>query len=303
MAGAGLKVLVADGDDPFYGRLSGMLAEVTAGSISTDRATSVDDTLGRLAHSRYDICLLSHRLMPGDGIDVLRNPQTQGIHTAFVLLAEQKRKELCYVALQNGAMDYLIKDELDSFSLMKSMAFSLYRKQKELELQIVALRDSLTGLGNRALFTEQAEILMRLAERGNAGLGVLFMDIDGFKPVNDRHGHAVGDKLLQGISTRISERLRKGDIVARWGGDEFTALLAGVVSRNSVQVVAETLAQAVTMPYSIDGHDIRIGLSYGTALFPEDSSDINDLVRMADHRMYEAKSAKKAGLAGSRMTW
>ncbi len=100
-----------------------------------------------------------------------------------------------------------------------------------------------------------------------------------------------------------AERLRKADIVARMGGDEFAALLVGVDNRQTVTQVANDVAQAVAQPYAIDGHDIQIGISCGSALFPDDSTNINDLVRLADHRMYDAKMRKKAATTRPEMAW
>ena len=303
MVTAALNVLVVDGDPAFCERLQIMLAESPAGTMVIDCATSIAEATDKLTASSFDLCLLDYHLGRDSGFEVLQLGQPLNQRTAFIILAEYASKDWCYAALHHGAMDYLVKGGLDGFGLTKSMAFSLFRKSKEMDLQAIAMRDPLTGIGNRTLFAEQAETLIRLAQRTRGRIGVLFMDIDGLKPVNDRHGHEVGDKLLQMVSHRISERLRKSDITARMGGDEFAALLAGIDNRQTVTQVASAVTQAVAQPYAIDGRDIRIGISCGSALFPDDSTNIDDLVRLADHRMYDSKMRKKAVAARSEMAW
>ena len=303
MAPAALKVLVVDDDPAFRERLLAMLGEVSAGAVAIECVTNIADAEERLNTHPFDLCLLDYQMGEVCGIELLRRVQRHHLRTAFIFLAEQARKDWCYAALHHGAMDYLIRGKLDSFGLTKSIAFSLFRKSKEWELQGMALRDPLTGVGNRTLFAEQAETLIRLAQRTRERIGVLFMDVDGLKPVNDSHGHAVGDELLRSVSKRLGERLRKGDIVARMVGDEFAALLVAVDDRQTVIRVAREVSEAVARPYQIEGREVRIGISCGTALFPEDSSDIDDLVRLADRRMYDAKLRKKADVARPEMSW
>ncbi len=304
MIGASLKILVVEDDPPYFHKLEAMLAATSVKAVEVHWASSIADALELIAHTHFDVCLMNSRVSGMCSAEIMHRGAILHSRTAFIVMADEARKDWCYSALENGAMDYLLKSDLSEFSLMKSLAFSLYRKTKEAELQVLALRDSLTGMGNRSLFTEQADTLIRLSQRTREKIGVLFMDVDGLKPVNDGFGHEVGDKLLQGIAGRITERLRKGDVVSRWGGDEFVALLPGVESMAGVNQVAATLVQAVVQPFMIDGSAIRIDLSCGGALYPDDSGDMAELVRIADQRMYDAKMIKKRECQkGGRMSW
>lgn len=298
-----LRVLVADGDLAFRDRLLATLDKVSMATLVVDCAADVAEAEAKLTSTAFDLCLLDYQLGEDGGIEVLRRVEGLQLRTAFIFLANETRKDWCYAALHHGAMDYLIKGDLDTFGLVKSIAFSLFRKSKEMELQGMALHDPLTGLGNRTLFAEQAKALIRQAQRTRERIGVLFLDVDGLKPVNDSLGHAIGDKLLRNVSDRLGERLRKGDIIARMGGDEFAALLVAVDDRHTVARLAQELTQAVAQPYTIDGRDIRIDISCGTAMFPDDSSDIDDLVRLADRRMYDNKERKKGAAARREMAW
>lgn len=304
MIGASLKILVVEDDPAYFLKLEAMLAATSVGAVEVVRGSHYGEALDKISHTHYDVCLLNFRSGDKTAVEILQRGKSLYPRTAFILMANEARKDWCYSALEHGAMDYVLKSELTEFGLMKSLSFSLFRKSKEVELQAIALRDALTGMGNRTLFAEQAETLIRLSQRTREKIGVLFMDIDGMKPVNDAHGHEVGDKVLQNAATRITERLRKGDIVSRWGGDEFVALLPGIESIGAVNQVAATLSQAVVQPYAIDGRSIRIDLSCGGAVYPDDSADINDLVRIADLRMYDAKMVKKRNCGvGGGVSW
>ena len=177
--------------------------------------------------------------------------------------------------------------------------------EREAELSASALRDSLTGLGNRQLFREQAGKLIQQAKRAQAQVGMVFMDVDGLKPVNDSHGHHAGDQLLQQVARRILTRTRESDVVARLGGDEFVALLPGIEGAQMVNRVASDLTNAIGQTaFEVAGHTIHVGMSCGTAVFPRDSDDVDELVRIADLRMYEHKSRRKAqGGQGRAMAW
>jgi len=154
----------------------------------------------------------------------------------------------------------------------------------------LAHHDLLTGLANRALLLERMEQELRQAQRDRSLLGVLYFDLDKFKPVNDQLGHAVGDLLLQVLAKRIQEEVRAGDTLARLGGDEFVILLHGVRSSRAGIVVAEKIRRAVELPFLIGGHDIRVTSSIGIAFFPEHSENVEGLLQCADSAMYRAKA-------------
>ena len=159
------------------------------------------------------------------------------------------------------------------------------------KLEFLAHHDALTGLPNRVLFSEHLEQGLSLARREQRGLGLLFIDLDEFKPVNDRHGHAVGDILLRQVGVRIREVLRRSDIVGRIGGDEFMVLLGQVGNPLDAARIAEKVRRALASPFLIDDKALSIGSSIGVALFPEHGLDAVELTRHADQAMYQAKHA------------
>lgn len=166
--------------------------------------------------------------------------------------------------------------------------------QTNKRIQFLAFHDALTGLPNRALFLDRLEQAMERAKRERRKLSVIFIDLDGFKEINDSLGHDIGDLLLQKIAQRIRDRLRRGtDTVARLGGDEFVVLMEDLNDSNNCIALATGIIEDVAVPLDLRGHAVRVGASMGIALFPEDSDDTLELMRRADIAMYSAKASGK----------
>ena len=163
------------------------------------------------------------------------------------------------------------------------------REQAE-RLEQLAYQDALTKLPNRALLGDRMEQALAQARRGGSMLAVGYLDLDLFKPVNDRHGHAAGDRLLVEMAQRLKGTLRSGDTVARLGGDEFVVILPGLRSREECEALVDRLLRAVAEPYEVaDGHVATMSASIGIRLVPPDDADADTLLRQADQAMYAAK--------------
>lgn len=167
------------------------------------------------------------------------------------------------------------------------------RVKAQYELTHLATHDSLTGLPNRTMFNEQLEIRFHSASRHERNLALFFMDLDGFKTINDTHGHEVGDKLLVELADRLRKCVRKEDIIARMGGDEFTMLLSEPHRIDDVTLVAEKLIETVNRPFRIGDHICHVGISIGISLFPRCADTSDKLLCLADDAMYAAKEAGK----------
>ncbi len=152
-----------------------------------------------------------------------------------------------------------------------------------------ALRDPLTGLHNRRSFAEQFAIAAARAERSGEHLGLLFVDLDRFKLVNDRYGHDRGDEVLVEVARRLESATRAGDVCGRQGGDEFLVLLAGVSGRGSVAEVASKLDEELEITVGEPSDGVVVGATIGTALYPDDGETLDELLRIADASMYTAK--------------
>ncbi len=164
-------------------------------------------------------------------------------------------------------------------------------------LEQMAHTDALTGLPNRALFFERCLMSMARARRNRERLALFFIDLDGFKAVNDTAGHAVGDRVLAAVGERLRRLLRDSDIVARIGGDEFVVLLHELLLPDQAEQVANKVLALFDTPYLIGEHSYDLGASIGIALYPDDGEDVETLLNHADSAMYQVKSGGKSGFA------
>lgn len=163
------------------------------------------------------------------------------------------------------------------------------RKRAEATIQYQAFHDLLTTLPNRALFNENLIISLQNAPNHQQNFAVMFLDLDRFKSINDTLGHAVGDRLLQDVAERLKSCLREGDMVARWGGDEFTILLTQINHADDAGKVAQRIIDALKLPFYLENQEINTSTSVGIAVYPEDGEDVDTLLKNADSALYEAK--------------
>jgi len=164
------------------------------------------------------------------------------------------------------------------------------RRRLEDELAHQAFRDSLTGLANRALFQDRLTQALARVARSHEPIGVLMLDLDGFKAINDTMGHDAGDEVLVEVAARLGTCVRPGDTVARRGGDEFTVLLENMEDPSVIELVAARVAEHVRKPFSLHGHELHVTTSIGMALSSDESQSAQKLLRNADLAMYVAKS-------------
>lgn len=161
------------------------------------------------------------------------------------------------------------------------------------ELADLAMYDALTGLPNRHLMEDRADMaLARQQRHPDQLLAMLFFDLDGFKDINDRHGHKAGDAVLRATAERARATVRRNDTVARWGGDEFIILLEDV-SQGDLDTLRQRLRDEIEAPIEFEGLTLRVGVSIGMAIHPGNGANLDDMVKMADHGMYEDKTRRK----------
>ncbi|KAA3654301.1 MAG: EAL domain-containing protein [Proteobacteria bacterium] len=164
-------------------------------------------------------------------------------------------------------------------------------RESEAHIQYLAHYDALTRLPNRSLWMRDTSHALSSAERHGDQLAVLFLDLDQFKTVNDSLGHPVGDQLLSAVAERLQECLREEDLLARLGGDEFVVLVPRLAQPEDAAAVARQITTALVAPFAIDGHELVVSASIGIALYPQDGTDVDTLLKQADLAMYGAKDA------------
>lgn len=219
------------------------------------------------------------------------------INLAYHLFAPSANWFVAENGVEFGAMAQCV---ILSFSLLdririldversKAQAELLRTAQRNLELKTLATRDPLTGIDNRLAFFETFEDEIEYARRSGLLLGVLYIDLDDFKAVNDRYGHRVGDILLQIFSRRLKNAVRPGDTVARMGGDEFAVLVTGVSEPAVLDSVQSNVVRILDTQIMVEGALVTAGMSVGAAIFPRDGEEPDALMEAADRRMYHAK--------------
>ena len=188
--------------------------------------------------------------------------------------------------IREGRVDYIVGSATDMTK----------RKTLELQLQQYANYDTLTGLPNRRVFYERLERLVADKDRGDEKVALLYIDLDGFKEINDTYGHEAGDDVLITIGNRLVKFISGSNFVARLGGDEFALVLAEAEEREGVEKLAATIHGSLQEPMTTKGGTYQVGASIGIALYPESCSDSDTLVRNADMAMYEVKKNGKGGV-------
>lgn len=250
----------------------------------------------RLVHDRrFETIFTDVALPDARGIDAVLRLQASAPEAAIIAISALDEDALALQVIQLGAQDYLLKQTLTRQALLRAVRYARERKRAEQRLVQLAHYDQLTGLANRTSFYESTSRLATRARRTQQRLGVMLLDLDGFKEVNDSLGHDAGDVILQEVSHRMRQVFREYDVVARLGGDEFAVAISDVEGTEQVSLMAQRLLAALSMPTRISGESVVVTASIGIALFPDSADSITDLLKCADAAMYAAKHAGKNG--------
>ena len=243
-----------------------MLREAAPNAVLTG-AGRLTEAFEPVARGLADLVLLDLSLPDSFGLDGLRRLRAAAPEVPVVVLSGLADEEVALQAVQAGAQDYLMKGAVDGTSLARAMRYALERQRAERHLARLALRDPLTGLPNRVLFADRLEhaLARRGRESGAGRLTLMFIDLDGFKAVNDRLGHLAGD--------------------------EFTVLCEGAADPEAAVVLATRLAETLAEPYELADGTAEIGAAIGIALARPGEQPAGELLRRADAAMYEAKRA------------
>lgn len=237
--------------------------------------------------------LLDLGLPDSQGLEALHAVAQSNAALPIVVLTGEASTPMGLEAMQSGAQDFLVKGSFDAQMLQRSIAFSAQRKRAEIALVEKSLHDELTGLPRRRLLLDRLEGALKLSVRTGTTGALIFIDLDGFKQVNDEHGHAAGDAVLQCLASRLENRVRASDTVARVGGDEFVVLLPTTPGPPDALAVGHKLLGAICEPVFFETCLLQVSASIGVARFSAEPSSAEDLMRRADTAMYMAKAAGK----------
>jgi diguanylate cyclase (GGDEF)-like protein len=284
------KILMIDDDRLQFRVTQANFAKFQGELYELEWSSTYEDGLAKILAGGYEACLLDYQLGPKDGLQLIREALAAGCRTPIVFLTAESSPQVDIEAMNAGALDYLVKGEITPRSLERSLRYALKLGETLEALRQLATRDQLTGLLNRREFdrimAEEAERCRRFGQP----LALVMVDIDHFKAVNDTHGHQAGDAVLRAIAKTLTGQLRTVDRVARIGGEEF-ALVLMQTGRSAATEVAQRVVEAVAAsPVVIEsGASLRLTISAGVAVLPDDVSWLELLIGAADRSLFAAK--------------
>jgi diguanylate cyclase (GGDEF)-like protein len=289
------EVLLVDGNLADAVLAADILGQGTIDRFQVSRAASFEEAARRLSGTRYDAILVDLMLPDHEGLDAVKAMLALAPDIPLVVLSAVDDERLALEAVLNGAQDYLIKGQSDAALLRRAVRHAIERKRVERELSHLARYDPLTGLPNRLLFRDRLAQAVQRIDRRDHVVALIFIDLDGFKAVNDRYGHAIGDRLLRAVAGRLSAVVRRSDTVARLGGDEFTIILEGLRHPDDAARVAEKALACLRTPFNLGGMVVSLGASLGVAIACHPQEIPDALTSRADAAMYRAKAEGGTG--------
>lgn len=285
-----LSVLVVASDETDSHAIREMLDAALPGRIQIEWVKGLAQAAQATKESDHDAVLMQ--------LDTAGDSHSpQAIRAVNELLAEvplivcgtSDNVDFAVEALSLGAQDYVVPEKTDGGTLVRTILFAVERKRQEQRLHSLVHYDNLTQLPNRQLLLDRLTQAIAQATRQQTLVGLLLLDLDRFKLVNDTLGHEFGDKLLKDVSHRINACIRDSDTLARLGGDEFVVVLNGINGAQDAAKVANKIIDILSKPIVIEGHEVFVTTSIGISLFPSDGMDKNALITNADVAMYRAK--------------
>ena len=289
------RVLIVDDDPLILNSLRRTLRRREVVATSDPRAA-----LELLREEPGFAVIVADLLMPGiDGVKLLREALRISPDTTRIMLTGQAGLKDAVAAVNDGRVFRFLLKPCPAETLREAVEDGIRvsrevheREVREREHYYLATHDALTGLPNRQLFEDRLEQGLASARRNGGQLAVLFLDLDGFKPINDTYGHDSGDALLQAVATRLRGCLREMDVVARIGGDEFAILGLGLHGVNDARIIADKVVRAVAHPFVFpEGQTCMVGTSVGISLYPDHAKEGAELISHADKAMYRAKQS------------
>ncbi|MGH8443568.1 MAG: diguanylate cyclase domain-containing protein [Nevskiaceae bacterium] len=292
-----MKLLLVEDSDADLQLLQDALRANAAEGISEMRtALSMAEAEAALRAEAFDCVLIDLVLPDGSGLDNVRRLRAARAGQTVIVISGSEGEDLAVQALRHGAQDYLTKGEYAAKVVMRVIRRAIERneqlraveRQREDDFRR-ATRDTLTGVSNRRLLQQLAAHTIALSARQGWRFAVAFLDLNGFKPVNDTWGHACGDQLLRAVGRVLGTGVRDIDTVARVGGDEFLLLMAPPLELDQASVIVRRVQSLIAGIKHVDGHDVSVSASAGVAFYPDHGTTLEDLMACADQAMYRAK--------------
>lgn len=288
------RILLIDDDRMQFRLTQAHFQNFHAEAFSLDWAETYEEGLRKLMSGDYAACLLDYMLGQRNGLELIQEAVGKNCRTPIVFLTAESSERVDIQAMNAGALDYLVKGEISSRMLERSLRYALKLGDSMEALRRLATHDELTGLLNRREFERILREEQDRSERFEHSFGLVMIDVDNFKSVNDTYGHQVGDAVLKEVARRLPSAVRTVDRVARYGGEEFAMIVMEAdraVTFEAAKRACAVIEQAQVFP--TDSLPLRVTVSAGVAILPHDGKSGKDLVAAADRALYAAKAAGK----------
>ncbi|KPA11935.1 diguanylate cyclase (GGDEF) domain-containing protein [Candidatus Magnetomorum sp. HK-1] len=272
-----------------------MLSKRKKTTYTLKTVNCLKDGINILQNEQPDVILLDLYLPDSQGIKTFDTLFGLMLDVPIIVCTALEDENTALLGVNNGAQDYLLKGNITAALLSRSIKYAIERKKAENKIKYLALYDTLTDLPNRRLFFDRLSQAFSRAHRYESKVGLLFIDLNKFKGINDNYGHEMGDHVLQAVGTRLKGSIRETDTAARLGGDEFGIILQDMKDETSAKVISQKIIQSIEKKIHVKTHNFHIGASVGISFYPEDGKDENDLLNKADKAMYKVKKSGKSG--------
>jgi len=260
--------------------------------FNIDTCTSAAEALDCIKKHTYSVIIADYHMPCMNGVEFLAKVKEITPRTVRILFTGKADLNMAISAVNEGQIFKLLCKPYPTEKLISVLrqALGQYKMFVQAEQnEFMALHDTLTGLPNRIFILQKLKDAVAMAKRSKTQVGVLFLDLDGFKSVNDQFGHETGDKLLKMAAQIFTGSVRETDTVGRFGGDEFVIVLQGLNTGAEAVISAQRIIDALANPIEIDTTICKIGTSIGVSIFPSDSRKPEELIKYADTAMYSAK--------------
>ena len=289
-----IKVLLVEGDQAYHDELSNELAAAEGSGVTLEWAGELSQALARLTRGGLDAILLALDLPDSQGMVTFDRAYAFSPDVPIVVVTDDPDEATATSTVQAGAQDYLVKAEITTPLLVRSLRHAVERHRLFSALRSLSLIDDLTGLYNRRGFSDLGEQYLKLARRSGRGVTMVFVDLDRFKTINDSLGHHVGDRALVKVADILRATFRRSDIIARLGGDEF-GVLALESSDESSESLVQRLRDRVQEFNASSSEPYQLAISVGMSRQEDEPGvRLEDLVAEADSAMYREKHEKRA---------
>ena len=287
-----VKVLLVEDNPDYAWMLQTILSRSNSDKFEIQHVENLDTAQQLACSCNFDIILLDLTLPDSKGFSTFNAMYCLTPHIPIVVMTAINDKALALRAVREGAQDYLEKGEMEADQLIRAMLFALERHRSLENMRRMSLVDELTGLLNRRGFHSLALQHIKIAQRSDRELILFFADLDGLKQINDTFGHTEGDSALKTVASIMKSTLRSSDLIARFGGDEFTILAIDAPQHNIETILARLRYQLEKS--NQNNQQYQLALSIGVAKFdPQNGAkDINKMLLQADRALYEEKRKK-----------